>query len=182
VNLIPDVSILMQTVVEVASRVEDGEVIRVVLAPWIDLVEALLKDPSLPYQVDPRQLEAIVAAGWDRIGASEVILTPRSGDLGRDVIATFDGVGIFRSIGAIRIIDQVKRNAPTNLVTADDARALITVMNSDLACKGFLTTTGDFAPRIREDRHLKPYIGSRLELVNGTDLKARWAELVKLKR
>jgi restriction system protein len=98
-------------------------------------------------------------------------LTPRSGDLGRDVIA------IKKGIGCIRIIDQVKAYKPSHLVTANDVRALMGVLQGDGASKGFLTTTSDFAPKIKEDILITPFIPARLELINGDKLLKRLEEL-----
>jgi restriction system protein len=57
-------------------------------------------------------------------------------------------------------------------------RALYGVVAADRGVsKGFLTTTSDFAPRLREDPLMGPLIGSRLELVNGKQLLARLNEL-----
>jgi restriction system protein len=171
--------LLMQTVVTPYGKTQDGDIIRVIIEPWLDIIDALLKDPDLAYKLEPRQLEALVAAAWDRAGAARVELTPRSGDLGRDVIATFDGIGTFHHIGTMRVIDQVKRYSPDNLVTAEHARALLLVLDADKGTKGFLTTTSDFAPRIEEDRFIRPYIGPRLELVNRAKLLAWFKELAK---
>jgi restriction system protein len=124
-------------------------------------------------------LEEMVAAAWDQADAAEVILTPRSEDLGRDVVATFKDVGKFRNVGTLRLLDRVKRYSPTNLVTAEHARALLGVVEADKATKVYLTTTSDFAPELHEDRLLKPYIGARLELVNRTRLLAWFEGLTK---
>jgi len=113
----------------------------------------------------------MVAGAYSKAGFEEVIVTPRSGDRGIDVIAVKHG------IGTVRIIDQVKAYRPGHLVTADDVRALLGVLHADNASKGFLTTTSDFAPKLPEDILLKPYIPSRLELVNGEKLLARLKEL-----
>lgn len=102
-------------------------------------------------------------------------LTPRSGDFGRDVIA------VKRGLGTIRIIDQVKAYGPNHLVTAADVRALLGVLQGDKASKGFLTTTSDFAPRLRDDILLKPFMPAHLELINGKMLFARLEELAKKK-
>ena len=51
-------------------------------------------------------------------------LTPRSGDYGRDVIATSKT----KLVGVVRIIDQVKRYTPPNEVTANDVRAMLGVL------------------------------------------------------
>jgi restriction system protein len=104
-----------------------------------------------------------------------VTLTPRSGDFGRDVIA------VKRGLGTIRIIDQVKAYGPNHLVTADDVRALLGVLQGDKASKGFLTTTSDFAPKLRDDILLKPFMPAQLELINGKMLLTRLEELAKKK-
>jgi hypothetical protein len=49
----------------------------------------------------------------------------------------------------------------------------------DGASKGFMTTTSDFAPRLREDPLIVPWIPSRLELVNGSQLLLRLKDLAK---
>ena len=177
--VVPEFGLLLQTIVTSVGKTEDGDIIRVVAAPWRGIAQALLKDPDLAYKLDPRQLEEMVAAAWDQAGAAEVILTPRSGDLGRDVIATFEGLGTFRNVGTLWLLDQVRRYGPTTLVTAEHARALVGVIEADKATKGFLTTTSDFAPELHEDRLLKPYIGARLELVNRAKLLAWFEGLTK---
>ena len=98
-------------------------------------------------------------------------LTPRSGDYGRDVIA------IKKGIGSIRVIDQVKAYKPPHLVAANDVRALMGVLQGDGASKGCLSTTSDFAPMIKTDPLIVPFIPSRLELINGTALFSRLEEL-----
>jgi restriction system protein len=60
-------------------------------------------------------------------------------------------------------------------ITADDVRALIGVLHGDGASKGFLTTTSDFAPLLRNDPLILPFMPSKLELINGTALVA-WLE------
>jgi hypothetical protein len=65
-----------------------------------------------------RKLEEMIAAAYDKAGFDEVILTPRSGDLGRDIIASR------KDWGRVRFIDQVKAYKPGHLVTAEEVRAL----------------------------------------------------------
>jgi restriction system protein len=94
-----------------------------------------------------------------------VILTPRSGDGGRDIIASKPGVG------AVRIIDQVKAYAPKHRVTAEDVRALVGVLTRDQnVSKGIVTTTATFAPGVHEE--WKALIPFRLELKDGPTLTA----------
>lgn len=102
-----------------------------------------------------------------------MILTPQSGDRGRDVIA------VKRGLGSIRVIDQVKAYKAGHFVTADDVRALMGVLQGDGASKGFLTTTSDFAPKLQEDPLIVPFMPSRLELINGKALLGRLEELTK---
>jgi restriction system protein len=57
------------------------------------------------------------------------------------------------------------------------------VLHGDGASKGFLTTTSDFAPLLRTDPLIRPFIPSRLELIDGKTLLARLEELArKLKK
>jgi restriction system protein len=116
----------------------------------------------------------MIAGAYHRAKFDVVFLTPRSGDAGRDVIATKHGVG------TIRVVVQVKAYSPGHLVTADDVRALYGIVAADPSVsKGFLTTTSDFAPRLRDDPLMGPLVPSRLELVNGTQLLARLKELAQ---
>lgn len=120
------------------------------------------------HQLTASQWEELIAASYDKAGYDEVILTPRSGDYGRDVIATK------RGWGCVRIVDQVKAFKPGHLVTANDVRALIGVMVSDQrATKGVVSTTSAFAPRIETDPFIAPHVPYRLELVDGPQLLAR---------
>jgi len=164
-------SLLMKAVIVPGERTEEGQLVEAVTVPWFEIIELLNRDPSVVFQIDPRKWEEMIAGAYERAGFDQVTLTPRSGDLGRDVIAVKRGIGI------VRVIDQVKAYRPGHLVTADDVRALLGVLQGDQASKGFLTTTSDFAPKLPEDILLKPFIPSKLELINGTTLLARLKEL-----
>lgn len=165
--------LLMKAVIVAGSKTSEGKLIEAVALPWLDIIELLKRDPNIAFQISPEKREEIVAGSYSKAGFDEVILTPRSGDFGRDVIATK------RGLGSIRVIDQVKAYSPNHLVTADDVRALLGVLTADGASKGFLTTTSNFAPRLRDDILLAPYIGPRLELINGTQLISRLSELAE---
>jgi restriction system protein len=54
------------------------------------------------------------------------------------------------------------------------------VLHTDSASKGFLTTTSDFAPRLKQDPLISPYIPSQLELINGSLLLERLQKLAGL--
>ncbi len=166
-------SILMQAVVITGEKNEEGRLIQAVALPWFDIINLIKNDPAIAFQIDSRKWEEIVAGAYHRFGF-KVTLTPRSGDLGRDVIAEKAGWG------CVRFIDQVKAYKPGHLVTAEEVRALGHVLQADQnATKGFVTTTSDFAPKIVEDKFIKPFIPYRIELVNGERLLQHLVELAK---
>jgi restriction system protein len=167
------VSLLLQAVIIPGAKTGEGQLIEAVALPWFEIIAALSCNPSLAYQIEARKWEEIIAGAYQRAGFDEVMLTPRSGDFGRDVIA------VKRGLGTVRVIDQVKAYGPSHLVTADDVRALLGVLQGDKASKGFLTTTADFAPKLRDDILLQPFMPAQLELINGTMLLARLEELAK---
>jgi restriction system protein len=167
--------VLLQTIIIPGRRTKEGQLIEAVAWPWFDIIELMQKNPAVIYQLDGRQWEEIVAGAYKKAGFDEVTLTPRSGDYGRDVIA------VKRGLGSVRVIDQVKAYKPGHLVTADDVRALMGVLQGDGASKGFLTTTSEFAPKIHTDPLIVPFIPSRLDLINGKLLLQRLIELAKKK-
>lgn len=164
-------ALLMQTLIVAGSVASEGRLIEAVAIPWFEIISHIKGDPSVAYQIPPEKWEEIIAGAYKQAGFDEVILTPRSGDYGRDVIA------IKKGIGHVRIIDQVKAYKPGHLVKANDVRALMGVLHGDGASKGILTTTSDFAPRIKDDPLITPFIPSRLELINGSILFKRLDEL-----
>jgi restriction system protein len=164
--------LLRQTVVEFGEKTDQGRLIEVVTIGWFEIIEEFIKNPNLMYEVDWRKLEEIVGGAYDKAGYT-VTLTPRSGDLGRDVIAEKKESGS----GSIRLIDQVKKYAPHHLVTAEEVRATMFVVDADYASKGFVTTTSDFAPKIKTDPLITRFLPARLELINGTDLLKKLDEI-----
>jgi restriction system protein len=165
--------LLLQTVIVPGARTDEGKLIEAVTIPWFDIIDLLKKDPNVAFQISPEKWEEIIAGAYCRAGFDEVTLTPRSGDYGRDVIA------IKKALGTVRVIDQVKAFKPPHLVTANDVRALIGVLRTDGASKGFLTTTSDFAPKIKTDPTITHFIPFQLELINGTKLLAKLEELAR---
>ncbi len=103
-------------------------------------------------------------------GFDEVVLTPRSGDKGRDVIA------IQRGIVSVRVLDQVKAYKPGHLVPAKEVREMVGVIAADpAATKGVITTTSDFAPGVQKDENITRLIPYRLELKPRDELLS-WLE------
>jgi restriction system protein len=165
-------SVLLQALVLPGPRMRDGTEIEAVKPAWFEIVRLLKQDPGILYRIDHRKMEELIAAAYKQEGWEEVILTPRSGDLGRDIIASRS------DWGRVRFIDQVKAYKPGHLVTAEEVRALSFVLMSDQgATKGLITTTSDFAPMIKVDPLIKPHLPYRIELVNGTKLVERLGKL-----
>jgi restriction system protein len=165
-------SVLLQSVITLGEKVEEGRVIEAVAPAWAEIIRLLEEDPDILFKIEPRKMEEMIAAAYQQAGFDEVILTPRSADFGRDVIA------VKRDYCTIRVIDSVKRYAPGHLVKADDVRALLGVLAGDpKATKGVITTTSDFAPMIPSDPFICQFIPYRLELINGENLVRRLSEL-----
>lgn len=162
---------MVKTLLTFKGKTEEGKLIQAVNIPWFEIVDLLIKDPNAAYEIPADKWEEIIAGAYHQAGFEEVTLTPRSGDFGRDVIAVKKG------LGTVRIIDQVKAYKPSLLVSANDVRALGFVLQADNAAKGFVTTTSDFAPKIKDDPFISPWAPSRLELIDGKKLIQRLIEL-----
>ena len=153
-------------------KVSEGVLVKATSTVWGTVIEHLKCDWQLAYQIPAEKWEEIVAGAFHKSGY-EVVLTPRSRDRGRDVIATRKG------IGCIKIIGSVKAYKPGNLVRYDDVRALLGVMSGERdTSKGIIATTSDFPPNIMLDPFIKPFVPYRLELMNGEKLREWLAELV----
>jgi restriction system protein len=141
----PPEVLLGVALVDLGQRTPEGNVIAAVTPAWSRFLDALASDSSAFMLLDPRQMEELIAGAYSQDGW-KVVLTPRSGDRGRDIIATRTDVG------AIRVLDQVKRYAPGHIVPADDVRAIYGVLGLDpKASKAVITTTSRFAPGVYEE-------------------------------
>lgn len=149
------------------AKVSEGLLISAQTALWTEIATRLGSDWKLAYQLTPTQWEEIAAGAYKKEGFDEVILTPRSGDGGRDVIA------IKKGRTGYKIINSMKAYGPNHVVGYDDIRALMGVMSSERdVSKGMLTTTSRFPPNVWKDRFIAPLIPTRLELVDGEGLQA----------
>lgn len=154
----------------------EGLLIRSTSFIWTTIVDRLRGHWPLAYDIPADKWEEIIAGAFKKAGYDEVTLTPRSGDYGRDVIAVRKG------FGCIKIIGSVKAYKPGHLVKHDDVRALLGVLSGELdASKGIITTTSEFAPKIKSDPFIKPFFPTRLELVNGVELQKWLMELAEKK-
>jgi restriction system protein len=107
--------------------VMEGVLVRSVSVFWTEVVQELRSNWNKAFALEPRIWEELVAGAYAKAGFDEVVLTPRSGDHGRDVIATK------RGIGSIRILGSVTAYNPGHLVTKEEVHALAGVVNLDPA-------------------------------------------------
>jgi restriction system protein len=161
-----------QGLVVTERKVAEGRLISATTMIWTEVAKRLASDWSVARQLTPDQWEEIVGGAFKNYGYDDVIITPHSGDHGRDIIATK------RGIGSVKILGSVKAYAPGNLVSYDDIRSLIGVVTSDRsASKGIITTTSDFPPLVEQDPFIAPFVPTRLELINGKKLQQMLADL-----
>ena len=148
------------------KKVAEGSLIQSTTAIWVEIARHLSKDWSMATRLSSTQWEEMIAGAFKEAGYDDVVLTPRSADGGRDVIAVKHG------IGSIKVIGSVKAYKPGHLVTHDDVRALLGVLSAEPdASKGIVATTSGFAPRIKESPQFKPFMPTRLELIDGQQLQ-----------
>jgi hypothetical protein len=88
------------------KRVHEGFLIASTSVVWKGIIKKLRSDWTAAYQIPPHVWEEVVAGAFKNYGFDEVILTPRSGDFGRDVIATRRGVGCIKIIGSVKAFSQ----------------------------------------------------------------------------
>jgi restriction system protein len=156
-NELPELTV--KALLTFGGRDTEGQLVEAVAVPWFEIIRIIQRDPRAAFEIDSRKWEEIIAGAYRQDGYDEVVLTPRSGDKGRDVIATRRGVG------SIRIFDQVKAYKPGHVVTAEEVRAMLGVITgAGNVSKGVVTTTSEFAPRLMDDPYIKPCIPFRLEL------------------
>jgi restriction system protein len=161
--VLPDV-LLQAAVTLLGDRIAEGQVVEGVALPWFEIISQIESDPDFLFKTPAREVEEIVAGAYKRAGW-EVILTPRSDDQGRDVIATRSGVI------SIRIVDQIKAYRLGHLITADEVQSMLGVLHIDPnVSKGLVTTTGRFALGIEKDRGIIAFMPYRLNLKDGKQL------------
>lgn len=159
--------VLPAVVTTVIENLQDGQLIQAIGIPWLAILHELNRNPLFLFEFvnHPRNFEEFIAASYDKAGY-DVVLTPPSGDFGRDIIATKPGHL------SVRMLDQCRAYSPDHRVTANDVRAMLGVITGDQnTSKGIITTTASFAPGIHRDPILSPYLPHRLELRDGPRLR-----------
>ena len=166
------VSLSLAGIITPGEKVASGVLVASTSFIWVQIVRQLGLDWSVAHHIPARKWEEIIAGAFDKAGYDEVILTPHSGDHGRDLIATKSGVG------SVKILGSVKAYGPRRRVRYDDVRALLGVLSGERdASKGI--TTSDFPPKIGEDPNIAPFLPTRLELMNGHALREWLIALAK---
>jgi restriction system protein len=124
----------------------------------LTILDRVLRHPEALRTLTARDFEGFVAALVEQLGFEDVVLTPRSGDMGRDVLATKRIHGI-----SILCAFECKRYAPDRPVGPEIARALLgTIMHGPTrAAKGILVTTSSFTPAARTFIFTEPGLDGR---------------------
>lgn len=160
----------LQAIVEKVSRGPEGYGIEVVEPAWNFILEKIARDSAEMHSLNAEQWEQMLAAYYTKEGFN-VVLTPRSGDQGRDLIAELPGRY------TVRILEQMKAYRRDRTVSAEEVAGFMHTVNSDRrATHGIITTTAKFAPLILKDARIAPHVGGRLTLVDGTELRAKLLE------
>lgn len=166
----------VEVILKYGEKMDEGRFVQAVAWTWFRLATKILGDPSIMYTIGAERWEEILAGIYREAGFDEVLLTRRSGDFGRDVIA------VRRNIWPpIRVIDQMKAYKPGHRVTAEEVRAMIGVLQVDhQATLAVVTTTSKFAPKVITDPYIRPLIPYRLLLIDGEKLVERISTLLPL--
>lgn len=153
----PDVASSIEPQLVLASPETLEQLRRVEFAPFT-LLDQVLRDPEAMRRLDAREFEEFVAMLVEKLGFEQVLLTPRSGDEGRDVVATKRVHGV-----SILCAFECKRYAANRPVGPDIARALLGVIThpTTRANKGVLVTTSTFTPAARRFIVAEPSLDGR---------------------
>lgn len=113
----------------------------------LKLISKILRAPHEVRNLSPRQFEEFVAETLNQLGFKDVILTPRSHDGGKDVIASHQINGI-----PLSFYFECKKYSEGNKVQLETLRALLGTMAHDArhVNKGVLVTTSTFTKGSKE--------------------------------
>jgi HJR/Mrr/RecB family endonuclease len=137
----------------------------------VKLFEKISNDPNLMHGMNPIDFEYFIAELMDKSGFENIIVTPRSGDKGRDILAT-------KTVCDVPIIFafECKKYAPNRKIKPEIMRALLGTVShpQTKANKGVLVTTSSFT------RGAKSFIASE-SMLSGKDFNdlVKWINQVK---
>lgn len=144
-------------------------VARIELVRWlpIELMKAIAANPELMRGMNPLDFEKLVANLLEVQGFENIQLTKRSGDGGRDIIAT-------RHVAGIPVLFAFECKRYTDKISVDIMRGLLgsLVASDTKANKGVLVTTSTFT------RDARRFIASEV-LLDGKDFNdlVNWLQL-----
>jgi hypothetical protein len=113
----------------------------------LSMLDRILRSPDAMKSLTSRDFEKFIATLVDQLGFENVIITPRSSDFGRDILATKTVHGI-----SVLFAFECKRYSTENPVGPEILRALLgTITHGPTkANKGVLVTTSNFTPGARK--------------------------------
>ncbi len=131
--------ITIKTLIIPGDKTKEGTLVKGVSALWFEILRRIKDDPDGIYQIDCWKWEELLAGAYKQEGWKTVVLTPRSGDHGIDIIA--------RDLGTLRFIqlDQMKKYKAGRLVGTDEIGEMKGVLlDHPEASKLLITTTSGF--------------------------------------
>ena len=125
------------------DKTKEGTLVKGVSALWFEIMRMIEADPDSIHQIDCWKWEELLAGAYKQDGWETVVLTPKRGDHGIDVIAEQKDWGKLRFL----LLDQMKAYKPGHLIGPDEIREMKGVLlDHPEASKGLITTTADFTP------------------------------------
>jgi restriction system protein len=150
--------IAIRSLIIPGDRTREGTLVKAVGTLWFEILRQIKNEPDSIHRIDCWKLEELIAGAYKQEGWEIVVLTPKRGDKGRDVIAQRKDWGQLR----FHLLDQVKAYSPDHLVGPDEIREMAGVLHRECgATKGLITTTSSFTSGAEEEAR---YLFPRLEL------------------
>lgn len=123
------------------DKTKEGLLVEGVGTLWFEIVRRIREDPDFVYNIECWDWEKLIAGAYKQEGWETVVLTPRKGDKGIDVIATRADWGQIRFL----LLHQMKAYAPDHLVGPDEVREMLGVLHTEHnATKAIISTTSAF--------------------------------------
>jgi restriction system protein len=150
--------IIIESLIIPGESTKEGMLIQGVSALWFEVLRWIKANPEHIYHLGCWKWEELLAGAYKQAGWEVVVLTPKRGDHGIDVIAERADWGQLRFL----LLDQMKAYKPDHCIGPDEIRQMKGVLlDHPEASKGLITTTADFTPGAFDAaRNLAP----RLEL------------------
>jgi restriction system protein len=138
--------ITIKTLIIPGDQTKEGTLVKGVSALWFEILRRIRDDPDSIHQIDCWKWEELLAGAYKQDGWETVVLTPKRGDHGIDVIA--------RDLGRLCFLqfDQMKKYKPDLLIGPDVIQQMEGVLlRHPEASKLMVTTTADFTTGARRE-------------------------------